>query len=339
MASWVPPMMRITRAPRRSRTPASDGLRAGRRRGPRGTRMIARKVPQEPHDADPIATLAQGSPSGHALSTTKQHASHRTDEARPPARRSTAPKVEPRSHSPVCAYVGAAGHNRPHGPAHRSDEATHRLAEARAGEPTAWFDDLYRAAGAGEAVVRGTGRSRTPCSSSGWSVRARRPRRGTRSSIGAGYGRGRRVPRVARLPHLPHSTSRRPPWSRPGLATRTATVHYDVADLLALPRGWIQRVRPRRREHERPGPARTAAAPDAIRAVSGHGRPGRDVGRHRVRGRTGRRRSADAYPGPPWPLRALRDRPPSPSTGSTWSAVERVHPDEDLRWRATFRRR
>ena len=33
------------------------------------------------------------------------------------------------------------------------DEATHRLAEARTAEPTAWFDDLYRAAGAGEAVV------------------------------------------------------------------------------------------------------------------------------------------------------------------------------------------
>jgi len=46
----------------------------------------------------------------------------------------------------------------------------------------------------------------------------------------------------------------------------------------------------------------------------------------------------DAYPGPPWPL-VRSEIDAFAGDGIDLVAVERVYPDEDLRWRATFRRR
>jgi len=46
----------------------------------------------------------------------------------------------------------------------------------------------------------------------------------------------------------------------------------------------------------------------------------------------------DAYPGPPWPL-VRSEIDAFAGDGIDLVAVERVYPDDDLRWRATFRRR
>jgi hypothetical protein len=123
------------------------------------------------------------------------------------------------------------------------DEATHPLAEARTGEPTAWFDDLYRAAAPGRRSSRGMRRSPT-CSSFGWRVKDRRPRPGP-SSSGPGTGGTRGRPPACReyLSSLGYPTTAFDISPSAVEQTRArhpdSTVHDDVADLLALPRGWI----------------------------------------------------------------------------------------------------
>ena len=84
---------------------------------------------------------------------------------------------------------------------------------------------------------------------------------------------------------------------------------------------------------------------DAIRAVSGLVAPGRDLVVMAF-GSDGTARERYAYPGPPWPLvRSEIDAfaghgiDAFAGHGIDLVAVERVHPDENLRWRATFRRR
>jgi len=117
------------------------------------------------------------------------------------------------------------------------DEATHRLAEARTGEPTAWFDDLYRAAGAGEAVVPWD-RAEPNALLVEWVEREGPPTSARTIVVGAGYGRDAEYLSSLGYPTTAFDIS-------PSAVEQTrarhpdGTVHYDVADLLALPRGWI----------------------------------------------------------------------------------------------------
>ena len=115
------------------------------------------------------------------------------------------------------------------------DEATHQLAAARPGEPTAWFDDLYRAAGAGAAVVPW---DRTdPQPAAGRVSRTRRP-----AHLGTDHRRRGGVRRhseyLASLGYLTTAFD----ISRSAVEQTRArfpdsVVTYGVADLLALPRG------------------------------------------------------------------------------------------------------
>lgn len=124
-----------------------------------------------------------------------------------------------------------------------SDEVTHRLADARAGEPAAWFDDLYRAAGTGDAVVPWDRPAPNPLLVE-WVERERPPTSARTILLGAGYGRDAwgHLPRAGEYlasvgypttafdisPSAVEQTRARYPGS---------AVTYDVADLLALPRG------------------------------------------------------------------------------------------------------
>ena len=76
---------------------------------------------------------------------------------------------------------------------------------------------------------------------------------------------------------------------------------------------------------------------DAIRAVSGLVAPGGTLVVMAF-GSDGTASERDAYPGPPWPL-VRSEIDAFAGHGIDLVAVERVYPDEDLRWRATFRRR
>ncbi|HYQ33906.1 MAG TPA: hypothetical protein VEQ83_11880, partial [Lapillicoccus sp.] len=86
------------------------------------------------------------------------------------------------------------------------DEATHPLAEARTGEPTAWFDDLYRAAADGEAVVPWD-RAEPNVLLVEWVEREGPPTSARTIVVGAGHGRDAwgspacaGVPLLARMP-------------------------------------------------------------------------------------------------------------------------------------------
>jgi len=214
------------------------------------------------------------------------------------------------------------------------DEATHRLAEARTGEPTAWFDDLYRAAGAGEAVVPWD-RAEPNALLVEWVEREGPPTSARTIVVGAGYGRDAEYLSSLGYPTTAFDIS-------PSAVEQTrarhpdSTVDYDVADLLALPRGWISGfdlVVESMNVQALPEPPRA----DAIRAVSGLVAPGGTLVVIAF-GSDGAASERDAYPGPPWPL-VRSEIDAFAGDGIDLVAVERVYPDEDLRWRATFRRR
>jgi hypothetical protein len=76
---------------------------------------------------------------------------------------------------------------------------------------------------------------------------------------------------------------------------------------------------------------------DAIRAVSGLVAPGGTLVVMAF-GSDGTASERDASPGPPWPL-VRSEIDAFAGHGIDLVTVERVYPDEDLRWRATFRRR
>jgi hypothetical protein len=96
-----------------------------------------------------------------------------------------------------------AGHNRRMDLSSDPDEATHQLAAARPGDPTAWFDDLYRAAGSGAAVVPWDTRAPNPLLVE-WVDREGPPTSARTVVVGAGYGRD-----AWGSPRLRGNTSRR----------------------------------------------------------------------------------------------------------------------------------
>ena len=199
--------------------------------------MIARTSQRNQTTAIPMATLVHGSPSGHALNRT--NASPPTAPMRAPTRApfhcTEARATAPFSGMPRACSGRVAGHNRRMDLSSDPDEATHQLAAARAGDPTAWFDDLYRAAGSGAAVVPWDTRAPNPLLVE-WVDREGPPTRPGPSSSGAGYGRDAEYLASLGYPTTAFDIS-------PAAVEQTRTrfpdsaVTYDVADLLALPRG------------------------------------------------------------------------------------------------------
>jgi SAM-dependent methyltransferase len=214
------------------------------------------------------------------------------------------------------------------------DALTRQLARARAGEPTAWFDDLYRAAGAGQAAVPWDTGSPNPLLVD-WVEREGPPRSARTIVVGAGYGRdseylaslGYRTTAFDISPAAVEQTRARFPQS---------PVSYEVADLLAPPRGWLSGfdlVVESMNVQALPEPPRS----DAIRGVSGLLAPGGTL-LVIAFGWDGTVEDRDAADGPPWPL--VRSEIDAFAVDETdLLSVERVHLADDLRWRATFRRR
>ena len=214
------------------------------------------------------------------------------------------------------------------------DEATHQLAAARPGDPTAWFDDLYRAAGSGAAVVPWDTRAPNPLLVE-WVDREGPPTSARTVVVGAGYGRDAEYLASLGYPTTAFDIS-------PAAVEQTRTrfpdsaVTYDVADLLALPRGWLgafDLVVESMNVQALPEPPRG----DAIRGVTGLVAPGGTL-LVIAFGSDGTAADRDAADGPPWPL-VRSEIDAFGADGLDLVSIERVFPDDDLRWRATFRRR
>jgi SAM-dependent methyltransferase len=214
------------------------------------------------------------------------------------------------------------------------DALTRQLARSRAGEPTAWFDDLYRAAGAGQAAVPWDTGSPNPLLVE-WVEREGPPRSARTIVVGAGYGRDSEYLAALGYPTTAFDIS-------PAAVEQTrarfpqSPVSYEVADLLAPPRGWLSGfdlVVESMNVQALPEPPRS----DAIRGVSGLLAPGGTL-LVIAFGSDGAVEDRDAADGPPWPL--VRHEIDAFAVDETeLLSVERVHLGDDLRWRATFRRR
>ena len=228
--------------------------------------------------------------------------------------------------------VQARGHNRPMDV--DPDEVTRRLAEARAGEPTAWFEDLYRAAGAGTAVVPWDRPAANPLLVE-WVEREGPPTSARTIVVGAGYGRDAEYLASHGYPTTAFDVS-------PSAVEQTrarypdSLVTYAVADLLDLPERWhdaYDLVVESMNVQALPEPPRG----DAIRAVASLVAPGGALVVIAF-GADGTAAERDAFHGPPWPL--VRSEIDSFAIGGIeLVSLERLYPDDDLRWRATFRRR
>ena len=213
------------------------------------------------------------------------------------------------------------------------DEVTRRLAAARAGEPTAWFEDLYRAAGAGNAVVPWDRPAANPLLVE-W-VQREGPATSARTIVvGAGYGRDAEYLASLGYPTTAFDVS-------PSAVEQTrarypnSVVTYAVADLLDLPERWrgaYDLVVESMNVQALPEPPRS----EAIRAVSGLVAPGGTL-LVIAFGADGTADQRNALSGPPWPL-VRSEIDAFAVDGVDLVALERVYPDEELRWRATFRR-
>ena len=281
--------------------------------------------PQEPDDADRDGDGLPGLAQRPGVEHDEEHAAHGTDQGTHtravPLHRSSS--HEP--HCPVCLrwvrhVARDTGHNRRMDLSSDPDEVTHQLAAARPDDPTAWFDDLYRAAGDGRAELPWGPPDRQPAARRvGRAPRGRRvgpdDRRGRRLRAGLG------VPRVARLSHDRVRHLARRGGADPGASPRQCG-HLRGGRPPGAAAGVVRWVRPGRREHERPGAARAAAqrrdprvaglvAPGGILVVIAFGADGTAAER-------------DRYPGPP-AVGAQRDRRLA-GDGVDLVAVERVFP-------------
>jgi SAM-dependent methyltransferase len=215
-----------------------------------------------------------------------------------------------------------------------ADLYTRMLAMARAGEPTAWFDDLYRAAGVGEAAVPWDTGTPNPLLVE-WVEREGPPRSARTIVVGAGYGRDAEYLASLGYPTTAFDIS-------PTAVAQTqarfpqSPVTYEVADLLAPPRGWLSGfdlVVESMNVQALPEPLRAAA----IRGVTGLLAPGGTLVVIAF-GSDGTVDDRFTVDGPPWPL-VRSEIDAFAVDGTDLLSVERVYPDEDLRWRATYRRR
>jgi len=162
-------------------------------------------------------------------------------------------------------------------------------------DPTGWFEPLYRAAEAGEAVVPWDDHAASPLLVS-WSAERAPDGRGRRAIV-VGCGLGDDAEHVAALgfattafdvaPTAIAGARRRFPGSR---------VEYAVADLLDLPAAW-QRAFDLVVEHITVQSLPASVRPAAIGAVAGLVAPG---GTLLVV--SGARADGEAVNGPPWPL-------------------------------------
>ena len=213
--------------------------------------MIARRSHRNQATPIPMATLAQGSPSGHALSTTK---------STPPTAPMRAPTRAPFHCTEGRATVPFSGMRRAPPPPGTIGSWTCLPIPTR--RPTGWPRRGRASRPPGStpypppALVRrwSGGIGRTERLLVEWSsVRAGRPWRGPRHRRGIRAGRG--VPRLARYPTTAFDIS---PSSveQTRAAIPTHSRLRRGRPLRCLGGGSV--VRPRRRKHERPGPARTA---------------------------------------------------------------------------------
>jgi SAM-dependent methyltransferase len=214
------------------------------------------------------------------------------------------------------------------------DAVIRRLAAGRPGEPTAWFDDLYRAAGAGAAVVPWDRAAPNPLLVE-WVEREGPPTSARTIVVGAGYGRDAEYLASLGYPTTAFDVS-------PSAVEQTrvrypeSSVTYEAADLLDVPRGWLggfDLVVESMNVQALPEPPRA----DAIRDVAGLLAPGGTL-LVIAFGADGTAAERDASVGPPWPL-VRNELDAFAVDGIELIALERVYPDEELRWRATFRSR
>lgn len=119
--------------------------------------------------------------------------------------------------------------------AHIRDLAARRRAQ---GDPAVWFEELYAEASDGRAVVPWD--RHTPSQLvEGW-IESRTPDRAGRSAVVVGCGYGRDAELVARHGYRTVGFDIAPTAIEAARQRHAgATVHYRVADLLALPNDWI----------------------------------------------------------------------------------------------------
>jgi SAM-dependent methyltransferase len=214
------------------------------------------------------------------------------------------------------------------------DAVTRQPAGSHPGEPTAWFDELYRAAAGGRATVPWDTGAPNPLLVE-WVEREGPPRSARVIVIGAGYGRDAEYLASLGYPTTAFDIS-------PSAVEQTrarfphSSVTYEVADLLAPPRGWLSGfdlVVESMNVQALPEPLRA----EAIRGVTGLVAPGGTLVVIAF-GSDGTLEDRFAVEGPPWPL-VRTEIDAFASEGTDLLSVERVYPDADLRWRATYRRR
>jgi SAM-dependent methyltransferase len=213
------------------------------------------------------------------------------------------------------------------------DAITRRIAAERPDEPTAWFEDLYRAAGAGAASVPWDRPAANPLLVE-WMEREGPPTSARALVVGAGYGRDAEYLAALGYPTTAFDVS---PSAVEQTRARYPDSHvtYAVADLLHVPVSWCgayDLVVESMTVQALPDPPRS----DAIRAVSGLVAPGGTL-LVIAFGVEGTADEYDASFGPPWPL-VRREIDAFAVDGIDLVALERVYPDRELRWRATFRR-
>ncbi len=218
------------------------------------------------------------------------------------------------------------------------DELTRSLAAdpRNAADPTAWFDQLYTAAGAGAAEVPWD-RGQPNVLLVEWVDREQPPATGRTVVVGAGYGRDSEY-----LAGLGFTTTAFDISAAAVEQTKKrfpdSLVEYAVGDLLALPAAWqggFDLVVESMTVQALPDPPRDAAisgvvslvAPGGTLLVIAAGHDGPPVAR-------------DALDTPPWPL--LHEEVESfARDGLEMVALERVIMPTDPgipRWRATLRR-
>lgn len=227
------------------------------------------------------------------------------------------------------------------------EQRTRELADAarQAGEPTSWFEDLYAAAGSGEAVVPWDRDAPHPLLIE-WLANRQIETEGKRAIV-VGCGRGNDAELISARgfdtfafdvsPTAVEQARQRYPES---------SVDYRPADLLDLPPEWlrgfdlvfesltVQSMPPRLHQQAAAAVASLAGIGGLLVVIASMADPDEDTGRDDTATPAAQQQTT----GPPWPLTAT-EIGYFAAGGVERSVIETVPgPTGGLRWRAEFRR-